>query len=227
MITTNEYNPRTLDEFIPQNMFVGTSLILCQQGKFLYGLRPHKLEGQISVVELTGIGGKLEKTDESPAKGALREAQEELACHTCLLPCEETLIVHSQSKIERVHLNEREKPAAVVFRFYRTPPHQPWHKDNQGEACLIVYLAKLDGQPYPAMELPALIWLTPVQVVQTAQQDIPLKKLIETGASFIEREPRSFDIHSVVRLTDSQEALALALEDKAIAFYQTLGETNG
>jgi 8-oxo-dGTP pyrophosphatase MutT (NUDIX family) len=203
----------------PVSPFVGTSLILRQGDRFLYGLRPPRAEGSRQIVELTGIGGGLEDEDQSLMAGVLREAQEEIGCDVRLLPCPETIIVRSQDDVERVTLPGKERPAAVVFRYYRTPPHQPWHENNQGEACLVVFLAELDGQPRPAMELPALIWLKPVHVLETARRDVPLSKLLRSGAELVEGELGLMPEHSWVRMTDSQEALALALEDDGLSFY--------
>jgi hypothetical protein len=128
----SDRNPR-LDEIIPDGIFVGTSLILPRGGRFLYGMRPLKGEGGRPVIELTGIGGGVEAFDESYSAGALREACEEIGCDVRLIPCPETLIVRSRDRIERVRLGGRERPAAVVYRKHRTPPHRPWHERNAGE----------------------------------------------------------------------------------------------
>jgi 8-oxo-dGTP pyrophosphatase MutT (NUDIX family) len=211
--------PQRLSDIVPDDMFVGTSLILRQGGRLLYGIRPPRAEGSRQIIELTGIGGGVEDEDESLMAGVLREAQEEIGCGVRLLSCPETIVVRSQYDVERVALRGNERPAAVVFRYYRTPPHQPWHEDNQGEACLVVYLAELDGQPWPAMELPALIWLKPVHVVDTAHRDVPLIKLLSSGAELVESEVGLLPEYSWARMTDSQEALALALGDDGLSFY--------
>jgi 8-oxo-dGTP pyrophosphatase MutT (NUDIX family) len=211
-----------LSDIVPDDIFVGTSLILRQGGRLLYGLRPPRAEGPRQIIELTGIGGGVEDEDESLAAGVLREAQEEIGCGARLLPCPETIIVHSRDSVERVTLQGQERPAAVVFRYYLTPPHQPWHEDNQGEACLVVFLAELDGQPRPAMELPALIWLKPAHILETARRDVPLNELLSSGAELIESEPELLPRQSWARMTDSQEALALALGDDGLSFYWQL-----
>jgi len=215
---------QTLHDLVPRDMFVGTSLILRQGGRLLYGVRPPRAEGACQVIELTGIGGGVEDEDESLTAGVLREAQEEIGCGVRLLPCRETLVVRGLDTIQRVALQGAERPAAVVFRRYRTPPHQPWHEDNQGEACLVVFLAELDGWPFPAMELPALIWLQPTHVVQTARRDVPLARLLDSGAELIECESAHLPETVWARLTDSQEALVLALGDDALSFYEALVE---
>jgi len=72
------------------------------------------------------------------------------------------------------------------------------------------------------MELPALIWLTPQQVVDTTRDDVLLCQLLDAGVELVEARPASMPETAWVRLTDSQEALALALGDKALSFYRAL-----
>ncbi len=217
-----EGRPRCLADLVPAGMFVGTSLILCRKGRFLYGLRPPRPEGERLVAELTGIGGHMEAEDRSIAAGALREAQEEMGCAVRLVPSTETVVAHGPGRVERMALAGGERPAAVVYRRYRTPPHEPWHERNQGEACLVVYLAGLAGAPHPAMELPALIWLLPAHIVATAQRDVPLAELLAQGAELLTDPARPLPPDLWLRLTDSQEALVLALAGAAQPFYEDL-----
>lgn len=224
MVHDSVGEPGILSELVPDGMFVGTSLILRQGGRLLYGVRPPRAEGPRQVIELTGIGGGLEDEDESLTAGVLREAWEEMSCGVRLVPCRETVIVRSEQHVGRVMLQGKERPAAVVFRHFRTPPHQPWHEDSQGEGFLLVFLGELDGQPWPAMELPALIWLRPTHVIQTARQDVPLSQLLDSGATLIENELDILPRTAWVRLTDSQEALVLALAEDALPFYEAMLE---
>jgi 8-oxo-dGTP pyrophosphatase MutT (NUDIX family) len=222
MVRDGIQQPKSLSHLVPEGTFVGTSLVLHRGGRFLYGVRPARAEGRRRVAELTGIGGALEQEDGSLTDGVLREAAEETGCSVRLLPCGETVVVRGQDRVENVALQGEERPAAVVFRRYRTPPHQPWHEDNQGEACLVVFLGELNGHPGPVMELPALMWLTPVQVIQTARQDVPVGMLLDSGAELIENESGVLPGTTWVRLTDSQEALVLALGDDALSFYEAV-----
>lgn len=213
-----------LSEVIPGDRFVGMSLILRQGDRFLFGIRPVRQLGGRAVLELTGIGGGLERGDRSMSDGVLREAREEIGCDVRLLSCPQTLVVRSQSDLEWIALEGRERPAAVVFRNYRTPPHRPWHDENQGNACIIVFAADLDGHPWPAMELPYLIWLAPVHILQTAKQDVLMPELLSDGAELILGGSGSPPQDGWARLTDSQEALALALGDDTLTFYASLGK---
>ena len=218
----NKEQPTTLLDIIPDNIFIGTSLILQQGNRYLYGIRPTKQIGNREVLELTGIGGGLEDEDESFSAGAIREAQEEIGCEVSLTPRPTTLIVHNQNKIEQIALEGHERPAAVVFRNYRTPPHQPWHQENQGLACLLIFAALLEGTPWPAMELPHLIWLKPKHILETAISDVPLGRLVNSGAELIVGKSAAPSESCWVRLTDSQEALAIALGNHTPSFYKSL-----
>lgn len=216
---TQSHPPHDLAAHIPPGIFVGTSLILWRNGRFLYGIRRPKVEGSRSILELTGIGGGLEPEDGSLSAGALREVGEEIGFPVRLLPSQQTLIVRGPGVVERVALDGEERPVAVVFRRYRTPPHLPWHERNQGEACLVVFLAELQGEPQPVGELPALIWLSSRQVIEAARRDVPLSELLRSGAALVEREPGCLPRDAWARLTDSQEALVLGLGQSALAFY--------
>jgi 8-oxo-dGTP pyrophosphatase MutT (NUDIX family) len=221
----------TLAELIPDKIFLGTSLILRQSGgthagvdSLLYGVRAPRVERGQQVLEVTGIGGALEDSDASPTAGVLREALEETGCDVRLLRCRETLVVHSARDVRWMELSGAERPAAVVFRHHNTPPREPWSDEHSGRVCVVVFAGKLSAQPRPAMELPALIWLTASQVVQVAQRDILLQDLLDSGAGILEGTPRLLPRNAWLRLVDSQEALVLALGDNALPFYAALFE---
>lgn len=214
--------PLRLEDLIPEGVFVGTSLILKEGERFLFGIRPAKVEGDRPILELTGIGGRLEQEDESYAAGVRREAQEEIGCDVVLVPCARTLVVSSQHQMEWVELQGPEQPAALVLRRHRTPPHQPWHAGNADLGYLVVYLATLAGSPRPVLELPWLAWLKPEQVLQTARKDVHLADLLETGAELVSGDTGPPPRDAWVRLTDSQEALGLALGECLPQFYRSL-----
>jgi CHAD domain-containing protein/8-oxo-dGTP pyrophosphatase MutT (NUDIX family) len=217
----NEFEEMSLDEIIPPGIFIGTSMILRRAERFLYGIRPvRQKEGQ-QILELTGIGGGIEDEDKTLTDGALREALEEIGCRVNLLSCSTTIIVRGEDDIERVTVSNDEKPVAIVFRNHRTPPHQPWHQENQGESCLVVFMAEIDGRPSPSKELPNLIWLKPNQILETGHGDVTLNKLLIDGAEVMGESLELPSDHYIVRLTDSQEAIVLALGDRALPFFQT------
>lgn len=231
MVPSKTPRQQRLPDLLPEGIFVGTSLILRgprvslrSRGQLLYGVRPARPEASRLILELTGIGGAMEEKDQSLTAGALREVWEEIGCPVRLLPCDETLVVRGPNRVERVAVHGEERPAAVVFRHHRTPAHQPWHPNHHGEACLVVFLAELAGDPRPAMELAALMWLRPEQVVEVAARDVAMRTLTDAGAELVERAEAPPLKAAWMRLTDSQEALALALGEDALAFYRAMLE---
>ena len=212
-----------LADLVPHDIFVGTSSILREGERFLYGIRPPKKGDGPIIFELTGIGGSLEEFDASYSAGILREAQEESGCKIRIVPAVETIVVYAQDNIHSLLLIGEERPAAVVFRCFRTPAHQPWHPQNKGPACLIVFLAELQGSPRPMLELPNLIWLSAEQVLETARRDVTLRELLAAGAECISGPLGKPPLDGLLRMTDSQEALALALGDRTPEVYRSFG----
>lgn len=211
-----------LADLLPSNSFLGTSLILHQAGCFLFGIRPPKLFADQTILEITGIGGRVETFDHTLSEGVQREACEEIAAPVSLLPCPNTLVVRGLHDIQEISLEGPERPAALVFRRHRTPPHQPWHRDYSDSGCIAVFLGSLAGEPIPSEEIPHLIWLKPEQILLTARQDVTLGDLLAGGAGLYSLSDHNLGLDLPTRLTDSQEALALALGDTACAFYQSL-----
>lgn len=78
MPSGKESNARHLTEIVPEDLFVGTSLLIRQGDRFLFGIRPAKRDGDDFVLELTGISDALEDADVSFTAGVQREAKEEI-----------------------------------------------------------------------------------------------------------------------------------------------------
>ena len=214
-------NPRQLSEIVPQDVFVGTSLIIRQGDRFLFGIRPAKRDGDEIILEVTGIGGGLEGSDHSFTAGVRREAMEEIGCEVRLLSCDPTLVVQGPKSTEWVEIRGEESPVAIVFRNYRTPRTQPWSQQNQGKACILIYLAELVDKPRPEMELPRLLWLSPDEILEIANQDVPLKQIVQSDNDLVPGAS-GWPPPGLLRMTDSQEALALALGSETPDFYRRL-----
>jgi hypothetical protein len=88
---------------------------------------------------------------------------------------------------------------------------------------LIVYLGHLQGTPRPVTELPWLLWMSPEQILQTARRDLRLADLRADGAELVVGGLGFPPDEAWLRLTDSQEALGIALGDDLPAFYRSLG----
>lgn len=214
-------------DLLPTQTFIGVSLVIPQEGSFLFGIRPPKWIANQEILEITGIGGRLEKEDDSLTACAQREAYEEIAAPIRIIPAPRTLVVRGSHLIEEFTLQGPERPLALVFRGYRTPPHQPWHPQKLDSGCIVVFLAEVLDNPLPSEEIPYLAWLTARQIWQTARQDLSLRELIDDGARLLSNTANQPHRETTTRLTDSQEALALALGDQTIQFYQSLSIANG
>ena len=212
---------------MPPGVFIGVSLILPVSGRYLFGIRPPKRHENQAILELTGIGGGVEPSDQSLSHAALRETTEEICCQVQLNSSDSTLIVYDQGRVEAVEIVGVERPAAIVYRNYRTPPHQPWHPNHSGWTCLAVFWGTLIGQPKPCGELPWLLCITERQILETARRDIPLAQLLENEAVLITGKALPPQMNALVRLTDSQEALALALGEGLIRFYKSANYLDG
>jgi 8-oxo-dGTP pyrophosphatase MutT (NUDIX family) len=222
-----EKTQKTLADLLPADMFIGTSLILregesAESNRFLYGIRPVREESNRLILEVTGIGGGLEAEDSSPGAGAIREAQEEIACAVTLIPSSMTLLINGYNDISLIRVAGPERPLAIIYRHYKSPPHSPWHPYNKGLACLVLFLGKLEGRPRPDTELPNLIWLPSTLVLETARRDVPLGELLMAGAALVPGQSGSPALDGLARMTDSQEALALALGHETPSFYDGL-----
>jgi 8-oxo-dGTP pyrophosphatase MutT (NUDIX family) len=207
--------------------FVGTSLVLPQAGVFLFGMRPLRTSVVGPILEITGIGGALEDYDSTLEDGARREALEEIGCDIRLIPSSDTLLIRGPGTIQHISVVLAPRPAAIVLRNFRTPPHEPWHEYHKDQSCLFVFLAQLLGDPKPSAELPGLIWLNPMQLVELARRDLPFRELEETGARLQWLGCPDTPEATMARLTDSQEALILALGASAHRFYHDLAEASG
>lgn len=210
---------------IPPAVFVGVGTFLPCDGRFLLGIRPPKQDRSLSILELTAIGGGLEASDKTLSAGVLRESREEIGCAVRFVSCSETLVIHDGTHMEWVRVLSTERPAAVVFRNHRTPPREPWHREHQGRSCLVLFVAELGGRPLPTEELPAVIWLSPEQILSAAHADVPLQALLDQGATLVEMHSGLLPCSGLVRLTDSQEALVLALGTQSLSFYTSLASS--
>jgi len=81
--------------------------------------------------------------------------------------------------------------------------------------------------PKPCGELPWLLCITERQILETARRDIPLAQLLENEAVLITGKALPPQMNALVRLTDSQEALALALGEGLIRFYKSANYLDG
>jgi 8-oxo-dGTP pyrophosphatase MutT (NUDIX family) len=212
----------TLQDILPPNTFRGVGLILPKDGRFLYGIRPVKWKDGYPVLEITGIGGKIEQSDSSMSEGALREAMEEIGVDVRLLACSRTLLVEGPGKQHWLELRGDERPAVIITGYDRRYPHKSWLSPDPKTGWVVNFLAELITAPRPSQEIPYIIMLTPQQILDTAQADLRLGDLLNQGSDLFSGPNIPPDENISIRLTDSQEALALALGNETLSFYSSL-----
>jgi 8-oxo-dGTP pyrophosphatase MutT (NUDIX family) len=189
-----------------------------EEGRFLLAVRPPIFSGGRVLLRLTGVGGWAEG-DETFADAAHRESLEETGSRVRLIDLERTLIVHSPEDIELTEVTGEAAPAAVVFRRFGTTPFEPWSSHYQSVAPIAVYVATLVDEVNVVAqdEHPLFMWLYPEQMIALADADEPLEFLIADGAGILGAV--EFDRQqTIVRLTDSIQALLSALGPRAFSF---------
>jgi 8-oxo-dGTP pyrophosphatase MutT (NUDIX family) len=198
-----------------------SSLLIAQDGRFLLGCRPPLTERGRILLRLTGIGGWAEGA-ESFSATVHREAQEETGSDVRLFERRRTTIVRSPDDIAAAEFGGEQAPVALVYRRFGTAPFDPWSEQHTMVAPVAVFAGALDHPPAIAAfhEHPFFMWVYPEQMIALADSDEPLEFLLADGAEILgvfEGDPRL----AIVRLTDSIQALLVALGSRAYAF---LGE---
>lgn len=167
-----------LESLRRNNFKQGTGLIIRHTERYLFAIGKENFwqqNNQQLIITYSAVGGTREQ-DESFLECAYREAKEELGVHVKIFGRKKSIFYDfGTKKKEIVALEEKEAPWLV----YSMP------RDRQGLA-VCVYLAKLKkDSPNPSMEIPALILLTPVQVIACGSQT--LSTLLKDGAEIFEQ----------------------------------------
>jgi len=194
------------------------SVLLADEGRFMFGVRPPVVERNRVLLRLTGIGGWA-IGDETFEATATRETLEETGCQLRLLNLAQTLIVRSPDDMQRATFPGETSPAALVFRRFGTASFDPWSPSFESIAPVAVYAGLLLKPPcvMARQELPLFMWLYPEQVISLADSDAPLEYLLADGADMLgtaDYDPQ----RAIVRLTDSIQALVTALGPRAFTF---------
>jgi 8-oxo-dGTP pyrophosphatase MutT (NUDIX family) len=207
----------SLAELVQPDTARAASLLLAQDGRFLLGARPPTEERGRIVLRLTGIGGWAEEGETFDAT-IHREVVEETGSDVRLLHVDPTMIVRSPDDIEPVDIIGAPTPVALVFRRFGTGPFNPWAEDFQRVAPVAVYAGVL---LHPARiakhdEHPFFMWLHPEHLIALSDADEPLEYLLADGAEMFGTFTGDRS-RSLVRLTDSIQALVTALGARAFA----------
>jgi 8-oxo-dGTP pyrophosphatase MutT (NUDIX family) len=201
------------------------SVLLADEGRFLFGVRPPVAERDRILLRLTGIGGWGE-AEETFSETAMREAIEETGSELRLLDHGQTLVVHSPDDVHMVTFPGEVAPVALVYRRLGTAAFDPWSDSFSSIAPVAVFAGILHERVriMAERELPLFMWLHPEQVIALADTDEPLDYLLADGAELF--GTTDFDVQrSLVRLTDSIQALVTALGSRAFPFLCAIAQS--
>lgn len=216
-----------LSELVEPGTARAASLLLVDKGRFLLAVRPPIYSEQRVLLRLTGVGGWAEG-GETFAAAALRESIEETGSAIRLIEQDYTLVVHAPDDIETVAITGEPGPAAVVYRRFGTTPFEPWSAAYQSVAPIAVYAATLDdaARIVARDEHPLFMWVYPEQLIALAEADEPLEFLVADGAQIF--GDIDFDAsRSIVRLTDSIQALVTALGPRSFNLLCDIAQMSG
>jgi 8-oxo-dGTP pyrophosphatase MutT (NUDIX family) len=205
-------------DLVDSDMASGASLLVAEGGRFLLAARPPQHIDDRVVLALTGIGGWVEP-GESFAQAVAREALEETGSTIRLIDLHQTLIIRSPEQRELICFVRETGPAALVFRRFGTPAFEPWSDEYQSSVAVAVYAGMLTSRPKVVArnEHPFFMWLYPEQMIDLSDADVPLAYLLADGAEIVGNSNVDLS-RSVVRLTDSIQALISALGPGAYTF---------
>lgn len=216
-----------LSELVEPGTARAASLLLVDQGRFLLAVRPPIYSEQRVLLRLTGVGGWAEGSETFSA-AALRESMEETGSSIQLIEQVYTLVVYAPDDIDTVEITDEPGPAAVVYRRFGTTPFEPWSDAYQSIAPIAVYAATLDdtARIVARDEHPLFMWVYPEQLIALAEADEPLEFLIADGAQIF--GDIDFDAsRSIVRLTDSIQALVTALGPRSFNLLCDIAQMSG
>jgi len=157
----------------------GVGLIIKHADRYLFAIGKESFwqqDNQQQVITYTAVGGTRELS-ESFLDCAYREAKEELGVDVEIFGCRKSIFYDFETKKKKKLILRETKAPWLVYSMPLT--------DKQGLA-VCVYLAQLkNNSPRPSMEVPALILLTPGQVINCGSQT--LSTLLNEGAEISEQ----------------------------------------
>ena len=200
-----------INDIVPDGAEAGVGLALQDDcGRYLFLLAGTRFRCPPGELFYAGIGGHCEQGESWPAC-AHREAKEEIGADITLRSAAQTWHLPRRSPPVRLALRNRLRPLAVYEMVH--PPRTP---RAGGVYYLVIYLARLKGQPHALApeEVQGVIALTAAQVVRGEQRRPTLATLLDEGAAIVaggESVGRQVCLYPI----GTAKALALVLQASA------------
>ena len=207
-----------LTELVEPGTARASSVLVVGEGRFLLAVRPPIVERERVLLRLTGIGGWSEG-EETFAATAIRESIEETGNAVRLIDLDQTLVVRSPDEMDLLAVSGEVAPAALVYRRFGTAPFDPWSASYRSIAPVAVYAGTFGDRPRIAAQEahPFFMWVYPEQMMLLSDADEPLEYLLADGAELVGTVEIDMQ-RAIVRLTDSIQALIIALGPRAYSF---------
>ncbi|TFG04664.1 MAG: NUDIX domain-containing protein, partial [Promethearchaeota archaeon] len=163
----------------------GVGLIIFDKGKSIFALSKQaywirqKDKGRV-LISYGCVGGKIEQ-GETAIEAALREAREEMVVDIELLTSSRTHLIDLDLSVRTIKPGGEIKPFAIYFVEYPGKPGDPTKKAQKFIGKIHVFFAKLQGEPTPSSEVPAILWTDWEMVQKNIGEYVPLKKFLEAG----------------------------------------------
>ena len=128
------------------------------------------------VISFTNVGGRKEK-GENILQTARRECKEEIGILPHILSSNRTFHIDLNYKVKEIKPSMRPRPFSIYLLKHKGKPGMPCAK-KYFIAKVYVFLAKINKNPKPSSEIPAIIWLDWDMVMQSSKGGLKLRELL-------------------------------------------------